>query len=246
MNNHLHELEDQTQNYFRHEGFLDEQEELFIGMAINKLRGKSICFHGGSLKNIYELNVIESLCIPPFDTCWIEFESEIENSIKHPCGYLVDKFEGGYSAFMFIRDYSKKWKLSAVLSYRQGKASGKSEPNDPTIIATAIKPLNAFLSALNCTNIKTIEHKPSEKLQKSRKKRGKQPLFSTWTLELDMNRATEKGPHLGGTHASPRIHLRRGHPRQYAPGKYTWVQPCAVGNKSLGMIHKDYSVKTDK
>lgn len=96
-----------------------------------------------------------------------------------------------------------------------------------------------FLSALHCTNVFRQRHPPSEKLQKARTKRGKAPLFSYWTLQLGQK--NERGESLGGTHASPRVHLRRGHPRQYAPGKYTWVQPHAVGHRELGMVHKDYS-----
>ena len=96
---------------------------------------------------------------------------------------------------------------------------------------------------MNCSNIIKVEHNPDEKLQKARIKRGKKPLFSYWTLQLSIPNEREEGASLGGTHASPRVHLRRGHARQYAPGKYTWVQPCAVGNKSLGVIHKDYAVK---
>jgi hypothetical protein len=111
-----------------------------------------------------------------------------------------------------------------------------------SIIQSVIDVMAAFLSALNCTNIKRVEHRPDAKLQKARAKRGKQPLFSYWTLELDLSRA-ESSESLGGTHASPRLHLRRGHPRQYAPGKFTWVQPCAVGNKKAGMVHKDYAVR---
>jgi hypothetical protein len=48
---------------------------------------------------------------------------------------------------------------------------------------------------------------------------------------------------VGGAHASPRLHLRRGHARQFAPGKWTWVRDCAVGNKVAGVISKDYALK---
>jgi hypothetical protein len=106
----------------------------------------------------------------------------------------------------------------------------------------AVVSVTRFLSALNCININRIEHKPSEKLQKARAKRGKQPLFSYWTLEIDLPKSRAAGEDYGGTHASPRVHLRRGHPRKYAPGKYCWVQPHVVGNKAAGMVHKDYSV----
>jgi hypothetical protein len=45
----------------------------------------------------------------------------------------------------------------------------------------------------------------------------------------------------GGTHASPRVHLRRGHIRRL-PGKNIWVNATIVGNSDLGVVIKDYSV----
>lgn len=101
-----------------------------------------------------------------------------------------------------------------------------------------------FLTALNCCNVRRTEHKPDTALQKARAKRGKQPLFSYWTLDIDLDHAQTDRESMGGTHASPRLHLRRGHARQYAEGKYCWVQPHVVGNKKLGMVHKDYRAIT--
>jgi hypothetical protein len=106
-------------------------------------------------------------------------------------------------------------------------------------MAVHVRACQSFLSALHCCNVKQEEHHPDAKLNKARAKRGKAPLFSYWTLQLDGK--TERGNDHGGTHASPRVHLRRGHPRQYTPGKWTWVQPHAVGNKAAGMVHKDYA-----
>jgi hypothetical protein len=50
----------------------------------------------------------------------------------------------------------------------------------------------------------------------------------------------KQGDSLGGTHASPRLHLRRGHIRHCYTGQYVWVRPTTVGNKRLGIIFKDY------
>lgn len=98
-----------------------------------------------------------------------------------------------------------------------------------------------YLTALNCCNIKRTEHKPEPSKQSVRRALGRQPLFSTWTLEIDLQRTESEMPGHGGTHASPRLHLRRGHARQHKPGLWCWVQPHVVGDKSLGMIHKDYA-----
>ena len=46
----------------------------------------------------------------------------------------------------------------------------------------------------------------------------------------------------GGTHASPRLHERRGHWRTLADGRKVWVRDCLVGNPDLGVVEKDYRV----
>lgn len=43
-----------------------------------------------------------------------------------------------------------------------------------------------------------------------------------------------------GTHASPRLHERRGHWRTIADGRQVWVRDCLVGNPDLGVVEKDY------
>lgn len=91
-------------------------------------------------------------------------------------------------------------------------------------------------SAMQCDNVEVVEHRPKKSILHAGK--SKAPLVSTWTLHITGKKSD--GEPLGGTHASPRVHLRRGHRRQYAPGKYTWVQPCVVGKKELGVVHKDY------
>jgi len=45
---------------------------------------------------------------------------------------------------------------------------------------------------------------------------------------------------LGGTHASPRFHFRRGHVRKLPEGNFTWVKYCMVGNPELGSVDKEY------
>lgn len=49
---------------------------------------------------------------------------------------------------------------------------------------------------------------------------------------------------LGGTHASPRWHMRRGHWRTYKSGKRVWVEQMEVGDKSKGVIVKDYVINS--
>jgi hypothetical protein len=47
----------------------------------------------------------------------------------------------------------------------------------------------------------------------------------------------------GGTHASPRLHDRRGHLRRLRNGRSVWVKPCKVGDASKGAVWHDYAVR---
>lgn len=62
-----------------------------------------------------------------------------------------------------------------------------------------------------------------------------------WTyhvLNVTNKRKTKR--ELGGTHASPRWHERRGHWRTLKSGKSIWIGQCEIGNKERGGVIKDY------
>ena len=48
----------------------------------------------------------------------------------------------------------------------------------------------------------------------------------------------------GGTHASPRMHDRRGHIRRLKSGKNVWVKPHKVGDASKGYVFHDYKIES--
>jgi hypothetical protein len=110
--------------------------------------------------------------------------------------------------------------------------------------------LCAFCTFLSCKNIGTETVNPPEKLNKSRLKKGKLPLFSYKTLVI---RPTGKKQQSIPKHLwENRVHLCRGHFKTYTnenplfgklKGRYWW-QPAVRGNKKLGMVHKDYLVET--
>ena len=66
----------------------------------------------------------------------------------------------------------------------------------------------------------------------------------TWhQITIDPERLRAKSAPQGGTHASPRWHIRRGHWRQIADGRRVFVRQCQVGDPARGGIVKDYIVK---
>lgn len=88
-------------------------------------------------------------------------------------------------------------------------------------------------------------YKPTPKptfLNKKRMAKGKPALTFDWhTVEIGPK--TEKNDAQGGTHASPRLHDRRGHWRFIKKTqRKVWVKSCKVGDASKGVVFKDYEV----
>ena len=100
-----------------------------------------------------------------------------------------------------------------------------------------------FLTILRCKNIKHVKHTPNVKQQKKRRKSGKIPFFSYYTVPIGPKKIyiTENQDLV--KRRSPRVHLRRGHIREYKLGKTTWVNHCVVRGKGIGLVHKDYVVQ---
>lgn len=80
-------------------------------------------------------------------------------------------------------------------------------------------------------------------INSKRAAKGKGPVLFDWHT-VKVSPVTKKMPHLGGTHASPRLHDRRGHWRTMKQsGRRVWVRDCKVGDASKGVVFKDYEVK---
>lgn len=91
----------------------------------------------------------------------------------------------------------------------------------------------------------TLAHVPSIKrgLTSDRLiKKGQPPLYDWRTVVIHPIQPVKR-EHLGGTHASPRQHDRRGHMRRLPCGKQVWVKPCRVGDASRGTVFHDYEVR---
>lgn len=99
-------------------------------------------------------------------------------------------------------------------------------------------------SVINCANVTTAEIQAQAALNKKRQERGKQPFFTYKVLQLsDERREAGKGG-AGGSHGSPRMHLRRGHLRRLE-SKVIWVRPSMVNaGSNAGVVLKDYAVQS--
>jgi hypothetical protein len=217
--------------------------------------GSAMCFDMGNLDSLIGIQLIPELCKLPYENCWFEGLVQSENIQSYLIGILANqRLDGKFDLWIFSKSNAAQvWTFHSTLSQAEHiKANGEEthwgmslqmDDKNKEFVFSISSFMCLFLSALNCINVSRVEHKPDPKLVKARSKRGRRPMYSYWTLQLDFDRGSRE-PSMGcGTHSSPRLHLRRGHARQFIPGKWCWVQPHVVGSKSEGMIHKEYAVK---
>lgn len=94
-----------------------------------------------------------------------------------------------------------------------------------------------FLNALACSNVKAEKlpfRKPSKTL-------GALPFDEYHVLTIDRPAGTGNG-HAGGSHRSPREHLRRGHIRRLPTGSKIWVNAAVINAGAGGKIRKQYAL----
>lgn len=70
---------------------------------------------------------------------------------------------------------------------------------------------------------------------------GKPPTYDWHTVIIQP--AKPRFESQGGTHASPRLHDRRGHIRRLKSGKNVWVKAHKVGDASKGYVFHDYKIE---
>ena len=99
----------------------------------------------------------------------------------------------------------------------------------------------AFLESLETTP--AVAHLPIKRANWEKKiRQGKVPTYDWTTITVES--VKPRGLDLGGTHASPRWHERRGHWRTMKKsGKKVWVSNCEVGDKTKGAVFHDYKIQ---
>ena len=87
---------------------------------------------------------------------------------------------------------------------------------------------------------------PPERLNKARVKAGKSPIGEIHEIIIRVGdkEYAPSGHEIGGGHASPRLHWRRGHIRKLPNGSITNVRPCLVGALTNDVPKKpDYTIR---
>jgi len=214
-----------------------------IKKAVLDMAGRAICFDFGDSEMQFGFSDGEPPKLP-FPTVWAEIDIFTVDGEKHRSGALFTETEDNLYAVFFVRHKPDPWRLVSFAYTKpiDGKRKVFATPprEDGGHVRLPLIYFKAF-EAMQCVNVERIEQKPLP-MQARKAKARNVPIFSTWTLALKLTR--KESQRLGGTHASPRVHLRRGHVREFAPGRTTWVQSCVVRGKGRGMIAKDYAITT--
>lgn len=175
---------------------------------------------------------------------------------------IVDARNGGQSIAIYARE--EREAIDAVLFIRaaptmrwsntvchvrylpDGSASCRLNPNHTKsardnaaiVVDDMLMRTTALIMAETCAEERSVS--------RLRRARFAKPGVTGWTYRiaaLDPTKLRSRVDAQGGTHASPRWHIRRGHWRQLANGRSVFVRECEVGDASRGGVVKDYHVQ---
>ncbi len=102
----------------------------------------------------------------------------------------------------------------------------------------------ALFALLEASNVTTTVTAVPLKLNKRREKKKRTPFFEYRVLEIDLftPKVASIGLGLGDHRQSPKMHMRRGHPRILKDGRAIKIPAMIVGDKNRGFILKDYEI----
>jgi len=144
----------------------------------------------------------------------------------------------------------------SILDFWYSHASGAITKRESEIIGAATMPAFTTLAMLNCENIDSIEHQAPEPFQRSRVRKGKLPLVSYRTIQVNLAKtpkaiAADELPAVNSDGTVRRLHQKRGHMKDYRKGKglfgkykglWYWG-PQLAGSGAAGVVVSDYEVK---
>lgn len=117
-----------------------------------------------------------------------------------------------------------------------------NDPSQEPDFADGVSALFDLLNALSCRNVH-LEKSPAKANKQGKKVKTALPFDDYHFLTVDVpGKAGVRGEGLGGSHRSPREHLRRGHIRRLDSGPI-WVNACVVNAGIGSKVGKSYLVR---
>lgn len=186
---------------------------------------------------------------PPFDKCFVTWQGKTRHHPSYEVLMLVagiDPEEGITVAMWKGPSGTRLHPIPAMFYFidddniRYG-AVNEDEPVERELAELMLAQLGAWYGAMD-RRIEAYVPSVRDTFTNRRKiQQGKLPTYDWTTVWIEPAKPRSEGK--GGTHASPRLHDRRGHLRRLASGKNVWVKSCKVGDASKGAIFHDYAIK---
>jgi hypothetical protein len=207
--------------------------------------------------DVYELGKHTKL---PFPTCYFELpglvtiialqDTTINDSIafsmivSHPGKDEHEIFHQIFPPSMTLMVYPTTGRIICPSDTEGEFMDVMSDDASKNVIRNVAYCILDLLTLLNTPSTVVENEAPSHKVIRQRKKKGQLPFFSYKVVKVNVNQLIPNRVENADHHerVSPRVHLRRGHLRRYQSGKEVWIDHMVIGDKTKGMIMKDYEV----
>lgn len=169
--------------------------------------------------------------------CWMFSSAEYDGKKAYHCMHTL------FSA-PFSKESGKVSVLEPeIMPARDDGTRVKAEADECQLGPSLVCDLTALVALLHAEGVTTQTTPAPTRLNKIRAAKGKLAIGAVSHVYINVGKRqhTPSGNHVG-SHASPRMHWRRGHIRRLPDGKITNVRPCLVGNIGSS-APRDYKVK---
>jgi hypothetical protein len=187
-------------------------------------------------------------CRPPFDKCLVVYRGPSRNHAAYDMMMFVNGTdpEEGIVVTLWKGPYGQRPTHYPMLVYivdgdmvRYGPAD-ENEQMEEDVAKAILGLLSKWYESLSRPCELHTLTLPQTFTNRRKIAMGKTPTYDWHTVTIGPKQS--KSESQGGSHASPRLHDRRGHLRRLRNGKNVWVLPCKVGNAALGTVFHDYEV----
>lgn len=188
---------------------------------------------------------------PPFDRCFVVWKGKTKTHASYEVLMLVagNDPEDGITVSMWKGPTGTRLRpIPAMFYFIEGDqirygAVNDDEPVDKELAELMLAQVGVWYGLMD-RRIEAYVPTVRDTFTNRRKmQQGKAPTYDWTTVYIEP--AKPRSDSKGGTHASPRLHDRRGHLRRLTTGKNVWVKACKVGDASKGAIFHDYKIEAE-
>ena len=202
-------------------------------------------FDGDDVGNLTRKMVIGQLRLPHSE---VIFEIIDEQHGHRSSVIYATEREHVIHAFLFARtSLRKRWTDALCHARYQPDGSGTCDVNPSAKVLNGEDIFKVMHGMILRATALIMAEACSQETQISRLRRSMLAKhgISGWSYRvatIDLANIRRLAEPAGGTHASPRWHVRRGHWRTVSNGQRVFVRECEVGDQARGGVVKDYRI----